>query len=237
MKLEKFNKVLKIFIISLATILAIAIVAILITSGMDIKKEKPIKHDDCTKMGNFCSEEKIYNGVEVEIEVGKNKKQRFYVISNTEHNMTLMMKENIAPHVEWFNELFNIFGPEAAMLELANRTKSWTKIDLIEDYTYSDNGYQTFINNCQNGQSNNDYYDCSTELDPTRGYFGLAINKGILTIRENVIDGERPVTFSKQKFRARLATVEEIDALRYKKKLPKWLINDLLQYFLLLLFL
>ena len=60
MKLEKFNKVLKIFIISLATILAIAIVAILITSGMDIKKEKPIKHDDCTKMGNFCSEEKIY---------------------------------------------------------------------------------------------------------------------------------------------------------------------------------
>lgn len=226
MNLEKFNKALKIFIIVLASILVVSIVAIIIVYGTDIKKEKPIKHNDCIKMGNFCTEKDIYDGVEVEIAVSKNKKQRFYVISNTEYNMTLMMNENIAPQVEWFNELFNIFGPETAMLELENRTKNWTSIDLIEDYTYNDNGYQTFINNCQNGTTNS-YYDCSTELDPTRGYFGLSIKNGILTIRENRIGGEKAVTFNKRKFRARLATIEEIDALRYKKQLPKWLINDL----------
>lgn len=227
MKLDKFNKALKTFIIVLATVLIVAIVAIVITAGIDNEKEKPIKQHECTKMGKFCSEEDIYKGVEVDVEVSENKTQRFYVISNTEYNMTLMMKKNIAPQVEWFNELFNIFGPETAMLELADRTKSWANIDLIEDYTYNDNGYQTFLDNCQNGTDTQNYYDCSTELDPTRGYFGLSINKGILSIRENVIGGEKKVTFDKKKFRARLATVEEIDALRYYKKLPKWLINDL----------
>jgi len=225
MKLEKFNKALKIFIIVLAVVLVISIAVIIITSGTDSKKEKPIKQHECTKMGKFCSEEEIYNGVEVEIAVSKNKTQRFYVISNTEYNMTLMMKENIAPRVDWFDNLLNIFGPETAMLELANRTKSWKSIDLIEDYTYSDNGLQTYISNCQNGTTEPGY-DCSTTLDPTRGYINLAINKGILTIRGNTIAGEKVSTF-KDKFRARLATVEEIDALVYKKKLPTWLISNL----------
>ena len=225
MKLEKFNKGLKIFIIVLAIVLVISIIAIVIFSGTSATKEKPIKQHECTKMGRFCSEEEIYKGVEVDVEVSDKKTERFYVISNTEHSMTLMMKKNIAPRVDWFDNILNIFGPETAMLELANRTKSWKNIDLIEDYKYSDNGLQTYISNCQNGTTEPGY-DCSTTLDPTRGYISLAINKGVLTITANEIGGAKPSTF-KPKFRARLATVEEMDALVYQKKLPTWLISNL----------
>ena len=225
MKLEKFNKALKIFIIVLAVVLVISIIAIIVFSGTSATKEEPIEQRECTKMGNFCSEEDIYKGVEVDVKISDKKTERFYVISNTEHSMTLMLKKNIAPSVDWFDNLLNIFGPETAMLELANRTKSWKLIEPVEDYTYSDNGLQTYISNCQNGTTEPGY-DCTTTLDPLRGYISLGINKGKLTITSNEMEGPHSFTF-KPTFRARLATVEEIDALVYKKQLPKWLINDL----------
>lgn len=224
MKLEKINKALKIFIAVLSIILLVAIVILLFPAAIK-EKEEPIEQHECIKLGNFCSEEDIYNGVEVDIEVSKNQTKRFYVISNTSYSMTLMLKENIAKETDWHNDLFNIYGPDDPLIELANRTKKWKNIDKIKDYEYLDNGYITYTSNCQNGTTEPGY-DCSNQNHPTRGYIGLRITNGTLFITTNFINGQNEYETAYD-LRARLITVEEIDALRYKEKLPKWLINDL----------
>lgn len=224
MKLEKFNKALKIFIVVLTVILLVAIVILLLPTAIK-EKEKPIKQHECIKLGKFCSEEEIYNGVEVEVEVAENKTERFHVISNTSYSMTLMLNENIAKKVDWHSDLFNIYGPDDPLIELANRTKTWKKIDKIKDYKYLDNGYATYVSNCQN-QTTEPGYDCTNQAHPTRGYVGLRITNGTLFITTNFVTGQNEYETA-YNLRARLITVEEIDALRYKQKLPKWLINDL----------
>ena len=222
MNLDKFNKFLKIFIVVLATILVVSIVSLII-----INNKETLKENECIKKGNICSPSDIFKGVEVEIAVSDNKKQRFYVISNTENEMTLMMKKNIINKIDWHDNLINIFGPDIPLMELSKLTKSWENISLIDNYSYDDSGKLLFEEKCKNSVDIKEpNYDCTTEKVPTRGYFGIKINNGELKQKADVEDNPLEDVLSTE-MRARLITVEEIDKLVMNKELPKWLISGL----------
>ena len=55
MNLDKFNKILKIFIITLASVLVIAIICCLIFA-----EDNTLKENDCVKKGNICSATEIF---------------------------------------------------------------------------------------------------------------------------------------------------------------------------------
>ncbi|MBQ2909185.1 MAG: hypothetical protein IJE53_00090 [Bacilli bacterium] len=220
MELNKFNRFLKIFIVVLTTILVISIIGLIL-----VNQEEPLEINDCVKKGNICSADEIYKGVEVEIAVNDKTKQRFYVISNDEKEMTLMMNKNIAPKVDWHDNLINIYGPDIALIELSERTKSWDNISLISNFSYDDTGKILFETKCQ-GEIKEPNYDCSNTKIPARGYYGLKIINGELIQKANVVDNPLEDTLSTN-MRARLVTVEEIDNLVVNNELPKWLLSNL----------
>ena len=222
MNLDKFNKILKIFIITLASVLVIAIICCLIFA-----EDNTLKENDCVKKGNICSATEIFKGVEVEIAVNDKKKQRFYVISNTENEMTLMMSKNITKRVDWHDNLLNIYGPDIALKEVADKTKSWTNIPLISNYIYEDTGKTLFEEKCKGDDDITEpNYDCTTEKIPTRGYFWVKINDGVLREKANLDENPLEDTMATD-VRARIISAEEIDNLVQNRTLPNWLISNL----------
>ena len=194
-------------------------------------KEEPLKTNDCVKKGNICSAEEIYKGVEVEIAVNDKTKQRFYVISNDENQMTLIMNKNIKKEADWSAELINIKGPGEAYAQLIDKTKNWNNIDYISEYKYEDSGKKTFEEICQD-PTNNGGYDCSTTRITSRGYNDVTINDGKVTLNYNIYyepTDEKPQLSNELvgQTRARIITNEEINAVVQNNETPLWLIKNL----------
>lgn len=223
MKLEKFIKFLKIFIVALVLILIVVIAVVLVKDDKQV--EEPIEIHDCIKLGEYCSEQQVYDGVEVEVALNDNQKERFYVISNTSTTMTLMMKKNIVRQIDWFDNILNISGPELAMRKLVGQTKEWKNVDIIEDFQYQDGGRLAYEENCKTNPSDA-IYDCASIQAATKGYISASIINGQLTIVSN-FEGRTQAGNQAKNVRARLITLEEINALTYKNKLPNWLISNL----------
>ncbi len=229
MKQEKFIKFLKLFIIILTIVLVIAIPASIIIQSPKSK----IKTNKCTKKGNVCTIEEIISGVEVEYEVSKGTRYIFNVISNTEDSMTLMLNKNLGSKVDWHNELVNIKGPDAAMLKVIDATKTWDKVPLITDYSYSDFGKIDFEEKCIEKKQLEPDYDCSTDYNLSRGYNSLNIIDGKLTIFTNIVVNDpsfkvnNVAEYKDNDVHARLITYEEINLLNRNLSMPNWLTSNL----------
>ncbi|MBE6148667.1 MAG: hypothetical protein E7167_04180 [Firmicutes bacterium] len=211
----KNNK--KLFI--LIGIILIILIVVLIIIRKPEKTLPLIENNECIKKGNVCSLQDIKNGVYVDVEVNDKKSYGFYVISNTENEMTLIMNENIADNIDWHHELINMKGPLEALGQLSDYTYSWTKIDIIDNYTYDDYGKKYSDKLCEEGS--NPGYSCKYSIYKTRGY-----NKIVLSKDEKYVDfnfapeEEEPLLrqdLSDFNLRARLITVEEVNELANAK--------------------
>ena len=130
-------------------------VTITTTDGSDISKEiqvivnAPIFTSDnsCIQKGNVCSDADILAGIKVNVKVNNSETYDFYVISNTDSEITLMMNRNIyaegnttEPDVAWYADSHtNSQGPKTAVAALKERTSTWSNIP-ERTYTYSDDG-------------------------------------------------------------------------------------------------
>lgn len=228
--LKNKNKILLIFIIVLALVLLIG-APISIVNYLKAKKTSNLQENSCTKYGNVCTKEEIFKGVEVLVEVEKGKKYLFNVISNTEKEMTLLLEKNLVSKVDWSSKSTNVEGPDKSLESLLDRTKDWENIPKISNYTYNDSGKINYQLVCF-GEYNNilpEDYDCTTTTYKTRGYDSLVIKDGKLTLNKNLPEGAKaPSKVYKNKIaRARMLTLEEVNALVIDHNLPSWLVKNL----------
>ena len=137
-------------IITIITGIVMFLIVIFIFLYINNQKENTaLKEYECLKKGKLCNSNEIYDGIEVEVEVKNNVKYRFYMISNTEEEITLIMANNIIDKVDWHIELINMKGPGTALGKIFEETKTWEKISNIQNYTYDDYGLKNFIESCK----------------------------------------------------------------------------------------
>lgn len=211
---------------------SLLIIGIIITSAFFITK-KEAKAKECIKKGNLCDIKDIANGIKVKVDVSDNKSYDFYMVSNSKDKMTLIMSENIIKEENWHSEFINFKGPIEAIGALADKTSSWTKVPLLSNYEYKDYGKSYFEKICSEEELKDDY-DCTTDKIDSRGYDSFVINDKEVYLDLNIPkfedETEEPMqTFilSKNGIRARLITIEELQAILIENKNPKWLISDL----------
>ena len=183
-KTNKLKKVLIVFIVLLVIIIAIAIPFSLLTKDKEpsngknkLKGPKDVKTYECTKKGEVCSFEEMYEGVEVNVEVAEGKTYTFSMIANGKDTMTLMLQENILDDIEWHEEGINMKGPQTLMYELNEIVKEWTKLDDIIQYEYTDKGKKTSDSYCSTATSPTEY-ECPKDKYDKRGYTGINITDG-----------------------------------------------------------
>ncbi len=99
----------------------------------------------CYTNGNLCSPGTIMN-----IKVNDNQNYDFYVVKDNCDSLILIMNSNIVTNefvnCSWHSYTgSNSLGPDVALSYLNNLTSSWTNIDVISSYTYSNsgNGYKS----------------------------------------------------------------------------------------------
>lgn len=227
MKNEKIIKFLKIFIVVLVIILAIAIPVSLITYDSDPE----IKSNECIQKGKVCTADEIFDGVEVLVEVKKGKKYVFNVIYNDEKSMTLLMNENLIKESDWHGELVNIKGPRQALIDLYLKITDWKNVEPIS-FMYKDEGKLSFEEFCATGNVDPGY-DCTNTTYLSRGYDYIEINNGVTTINMNLVEEDPSIkvenvyTQSKRIAYARLITLSEINNLSKDFKYPEWLTKNL----------
>lgn len=223
---KKSSNIIKLIIIIGLSLIIIGIFCINVYVTKIFTNPIGIEEHECTKKGNICTDEDIYNGLEVAVEVKENVTYRFYMISNTEDNMTLIMANNVNNQEDWHNELINMKGPTKALGTLIERTKAWDNVDDITNFTYEDYGLKSFIENCQNNTTEPDY-DCNNGQSEGRAYKSVNITKNKVEYIYNMetIDGMEPAeSFSyAAKAKARLITLEEVFDIAKDKKIPRWL--------------
>ena len=89
----------------------------------------------CLTDGTTCTA-----GTPVAIKVNESETYNFYVISETDNKVTLIMDRNLGDNVEWYADgNNNSYGPTTAVAALKERTAGWTNIP-EKEYTYSDDG-------------------------------------------------------------------------------------------------
>lgn len=227
MKNEKIIKFLKVFIIVLVIILVIAIPVSIITYNND----PTIKSNECTQKGNVCTDDEIFDGVEVLVEVKKGKKYVFNVIYNDEDSMTLLMNENLIKESDWHGELVNVKGPQQALINLYLKITDWKNLEPIS-FMYKDEGKLNFEEFCGNGNLDPGY-DCTNTNYLSRGYDYIEINNGVTTINMNIVVDNPAIevynvyTQKKRIAYARLITLSEINNLSKDYKYPNWLTKNL----------
>lgn len=228
MKKEKKQRLLKIFIVALSLLLIILTIVITIND----KSGNSLKDYPCTKKGQICSAKDINKGILLEIKVKNNKTMNFYMISNDANEMTLIAEKNIASNTSWHTEDINMKGPTSALSTVFTKTKYWSNISPIEDYTYEDYGYKNFIQSCTNDLVEPNY-ECNTNGTSGRGYLSLSIDNNKVGFEYNlpVYDDEEGTPSKGYHYetvaRARLITLEEINLLSDGTSLPSWLISNL----------
>ena len=238
-KTNNLKKYLIAFIIVLVIILAVAIPVSLLSgskptkSKAGLKEAKEVKDYECTKKGNVCSFNEMYEGVEVNVEVAKGKTYTFSMIANDKDTMTLMLQQNIEEEVQWHMELINMKGPQYALQKLNEKVAGWTNIDNITKYSYEDGGKKDYERIC-NSTEREEGYECPTNASESRCYNGLNIENGEAKFFFNLPQEETEpgVPISKEgsieaKVKARLITLEEVEEFNIDKGIPKWLIENL----------
>jgi len=82
-------------------------------------------------------------GTKFALEVAPGNIQNFYVISDTDNTVTLLMDRNIdETTVTWSTTSDNMNGPDAALNYLESQTTGWTNI-VAKDFTLTDSVYGT----------------------------------------------------------------------------------------------
>ena len=245
-KLEKINVIRR----SLIFLIVFALVAtlLIITSTVLWQKKQPKMYTSlytaremgrypCLARGNVCSQEDIDKAIKVKLAVNDSQIYDFYLLSNDEETATFILAQNIGKITNWTEEWSNLKGPFSAMIELASATKDWEYIDPITDYTYLDYGNEFYKEYCSLDHSNDEdfYYDCTTDINPTRGYNGITIEKGRAHIEFNLNYSAEDfdydytgVTIPNYYFRARLLTYEDVTK-NYSafEDLPDWFMDNL----------
>lgn len=179
---------------------------------------------DCYKKGKKCTNEEIYNGVLVNVSLSSTISQEFYIISDTEDSMTLLMNASVEK-TTWSFEEVNIFGPNNLLFTLYDKTKDWTNIDPIASFHYDDTGLLNYKEICVDNPKTESNYKCSTIETSAYGYSSIDIENG--TLRLNSYNGAYYL-IGENDVRARLITREEIDQIfSYSKNdyIP-WLNNQ-----------
>lgn len=239
-KKNNFKKLLVTFIIILVIILAIIIPVSLLSKDKPgnnknkLKGPKDVKTYECTKKGQICSFQEMYKGVEVNVEVAKDKTYTFSMIANDKNTMTLMLQQNIEKDVEWDEEGSNQKGPQTALYKLNELIKDWENIPSIKKYSYTDRGKIDSERICSS-IGERDEYQCPKQPTDKRGYNGLTIEDGNIKFLFNLpqIDDPEPgfetltegtiLTTAK----ARLITIEEYEEFITDDGIAKWLLEGL----------
>lgn len=239
-KTNNSKKYLIVFIIVLAIVLAVAIPVSLLSgnkptkSKAGLKEAKEVKDYECTKKGNVCSFNEMYEGVEVNVEVAKGKTYTFSMIANDKDTMTLMLQQNIKEKTDWHGETINMKGPQASLQRLNEAVATWDNISYIEKYSYEDKGKKDLEAYCKSDKIEPGFKCPADEYD-TRGYKGITIDKGDITFLFNLPqekDLEEGQVIATEgtilaKVRARLITIEEVEEFNIDKGMPSWLIEGL----------
>lgn len=238
-KQNTFKKILIGIIVVLVIFLAIAIpFSILNLNNSEqeksLTKAKDVKDYECTKKGEVCSFEEMYEGVEVNVEVAKDEIYTFIMIANDRDTMTLMLQQNIEEDVAWHSELINMKGPQLALQTLNEKVAGWTKISFIENYNYTDGGKKDLDKIC-NSDTAEPGFKCPEDESDSRCYNGLSITNGTVTFYFNLpkdANTEDGVSISTEgtilaKAKARLITLEEIEEYNTDDGIASWLIEGL----------
>lgn len=241
-KIKNSKKILIAFIIVLVVILAIAIpVSILMqdkspkkNNNKELKGPKDIKQHECTKKGEVCTFEQMYEGVEVNVEVAEGKTYTFSMIANGRDTMTLMLQENILDDVEWDSEGSNQKGPSTSLYEVNQKVKEWTNIENILSYNYTDKGKILSETICA-ASGEHDEYECPKDQYDKRGYTGLTITDGEIKLLFNLPPDRNPEPgfevlkegIIQTPAKARLITLEEYEEFVTEDGPAKWLIENL----------
>ena len=98
-------------------------------------EETGVTKPACLTDGSTCTA-----GTPVAIKVNESETYNFYVISETDNKVTLIMDRNLGDKVAWYSDARdNSHGPTTAVAALKERTNGWTNIP-EKEYTYSDDG-------------------------------------------------------------------------------------------------
>lgn len=241
-KTNNSKKILISFIIILVLALVVAIPVSILMQDKSTKKDndkelkgpKKINQHECTKKGNVCSFNEMYEGVEVNVEVAEGKTYTFSMIANDIETMTLMLQENIEETTSWHNELINMKGPQNALQKLNEKIETWENISYIENYNYEDGGKKDLEKICASTALEDDF-KCPKDSYDTRCYNGLTITNGEIKFLFNLPQDEglgaedRLATEGsiESKVKARLITLEEVEEFNTDKGIPTWLIENL----------
>ena len=118
-----------------------------ISEEIEVVVESPImtSTNSCIEKGNICSDAEIVAGVLVNVKVNDTKNYDFYVINNTENEVTLIMDRNLGTKIKWHKDLTNSqiesndLGPVTTLTYLNQLTFDWDNIDVIKNYEYVHN--------------------------------------------------------------------------------------------------
>lgn len=170
----------------------------------------------CAKDGTTCSP-----GTEFAIKVNDKETYKFYVISDTNNKVTMIMDRNLGETVAWISvddyvkastentncegDACNDKGPITALNYLNDQTSNWTNIPLITNYIYDNN---------LNGTTN------------AYGYQKLEIINGV-TILTNQ-DGTEINTLSRTS-RTRILSAKDTNEIvnANNKTMPIWMYTNL----------
>ena len=145
---------------------------------------------------------KIYDCVQLDIEVKSGTTLPFCVMSETNDTITLISKDSVGEYgTQWSDTgaTNNWYGPTGVFQKLLEETKDWTNIPVMNGYSYDDN----------------------ITIGGDNGYNGVTITDGIASITQK---DSTVVTIGDQsnKLRARTITKEEAQILT-DSTIPEWL--------------
>ena len=162
---------------------------------------------ECIKNKVLCAP-----GTPVAFKVNENEVYNFYVIDETESEITLIMDRNLGGAIAWYSDgddttdnETNELGPITALNYLNNETSTWTNISPIKEYTYINQSYS---------------------VSSTHGYQRLEVKDGIGKIISQYGNVKTTLVGT---MRARFLTREESDSLLVPEtnKPPKYLYGNL----------
>lgn len=241
--MEKINRIRKTLIFFIIIFIITTIATLLMTSFFNEINTKiyssayttrEITKYPCLFKGNICSEDDISRAIKAKIQVSDSNSYDFYLISNDAETATFIMASNLEDNVDWHSERVNIKGPVNSFEKLVELTKDWNKIPIIEDYNYIDEGQVIYNEICDGDKLRNkeSYYDCTSNIIPTRGYKGISIKNGKTTIYYNLPEEENEEYIIMQEYkyendtRARFIELEELDKFMNNDfTYPDWLID------------
>lgn len=232
---------LKYFILAGCLLIVLFLIGFFVTKGTGFAGAgipvRNIEDVECLKKGNVCTAEELKDGIKVRYKVNKSETYEFYVISNDENQMNLMLDKNIIANHVWGFLVDNTKGPGYSLYKMNDKIKDWTSVPYLDNYTYVDFGYQYYSDVCVDKTKEDKEFDCNRYT----GYKSIVIKEGDARINYNsqppkLAEGESEEDLSAPtyrdiveiKLRARMITFEEVLALysEKQKNIPNWLVEN-----------